>query len=137
MELGSIQKRIEQIEKISEELKVAKEMLKGELENDMEYLGVVEEAKVANEKKKRLKTEIIGKGPNQKIEAEIKENTEELKTLKEILSAELAQLFKENDTDEITDAKGETRKFQVQVKLLPAGRNYENRDDMGRYSEPA
>ena len=137
MELGAIQKRIEQIEKISEELKVAKEMLKGELENDLEYLGAVEDAKTINEKKKRLKMEIISKGPNQKIEAEVKENTEELKTLKEILSAELAQLFKEKDTDEITDLRGETRKFQVQAKLLPAGKNYDNRDTLGRYEEQA
>ena len=131
MGIEGIQKRIALIEKYEEEIRVAKEMLKGELENSPEYLQSEEEVKEVQNKKKKIKEEILASGPNQKLTADIKHNTEEIATLREILSAELVQVFKESDTDEIQDASGEARKFKVSIKLAP--KKGQGRDDSGRY----
>jgi len=128
MDLTTIQKRIDQLEKLQEEVKVSKEMLKGELENDLAYLEVAEEAKAAAQKKKQIRDEILGKGPNQEILANIKNNAEEMSTLKEILSAELMQFYQESQTDEIAN-----RKFVVTAKLLPKKSNFDNRNGLGQY----
>jgi len=134
MDIASIQKRIEIMEKLKEEIRTAKEMLSGELENNPEYLELEEEVKQATAKKKRLKEEIQNSGPNQKLSADIKSNNEEIATLKEILSQELFQLYKENDTDEITDANGETRKIRFSASL--ASKKGQGRDGFGKYTPP-
>lgn len=134
MDIAQIQKRISLLEKYSKEIRDAKEMLKEELENSPEYMEALEEADQANTKKKRIKEEILGKGPNEKLAREIKSNSEETTLLKEILSAELMEVYKESDSDEITDADGESRKFKIQVKLLPKGAKLQKRDFSGKYS---
>lgn len=133
MDIAKIQKRIELLEKYEEEVRAAKEMLQGELENSLEYLEAVEEAKELTKKKKLLKEEIINAGPNQKLAADIKSNGEEIKTLKEILSVELMQVYKESDSDLITDRNGESRKFKVVVRLLPKKGIFQGRDNFGKY----
>lgn len=133
MDVSQIQKRIGMLEKISKEVKDAREMLKEELENDLAYTEAYEEAEAANTKKKRVKEEILGRGPNLKISEDIKANNEELKTLKEILSAELTQVWGENQIDEITDHNGEVRKFQVGAKLLPRKGSGFDRDGEGKF----
>lgn len=135
MSLDQVNKRIEIIDNLQLEIKNAKEILKGELENEETYREATEEANEINSKKKRLKEEILGKGSNQKLSQEIKENLEELSTLKEILSAELMQIYKESDTDEFTDGSGSVRKFVFQVKLLPKGSKHDSRDNFGKYTE--
>lgn len=136
METSQIQKRLALMEKYAKEIKDAKEMLKEELESNPEYIEVVKEANEVNAKKKRIKEEILGRGANAKLSEEIKNNNEEIGTLKEILSAELMQLWEENDkTDEIADHNGETRKFQVLAKLLPKKGSYQDRDNFGKYKE--
>lgn len=134
MGIDQVNKRIEAIENLQLEIKNAKEILKGEMENEDIYREAVEEANAANSKKKRIKDEILGKGSNQKLVAEIKDNQEELATLKDILSAELMEVYKESNSDEFTDPNGQVRKFMFQVKLLPKG-SHDNRDSYGKYSE--
>jgi hypothetical protein len=135
MELQSIQKRIVQLEKLQQEVRISREMIKGELENDTRYDEAAVEVKAATAKRKQIKDEILGSGPNQEIVRTIKENAEEISTLREILSAELAQYYSENNTDEIVDSFGATRKFHLEAKLLPAGKIYDKRDDQGRYDK--
>ncbi len=127
MDISTIQKRIGQLEKLEEEVRVAREMLKGELENEELYLQANEEVKATVTKRKQVKDEILGKGPNQKILTEIKENQEEITTLKEILSAELMEFYQQNQTDEIAD-----RKFKINVRLLPKKGEYRN--NIGQYA---
>lgn len=134
MENGQIQKRIALIEKATKEIRDAKEMLKDELENDPQYIEAVKEANEANSKKKRIKEEILGRGPNMKLNEEIKDNNEEVSALKEILSAELMEVWGKEQVDEITDHNGEIRKFQVIAKLLPKKGSYQNRDNLGKYA---
>ena len=120
-DLTTIQKRIDQLEKLQDEVKISKEMLKGELENDLTYLEAAEEAKALAQKKKQIRDQILGTGPNQEVLANIKNNAEEMSTLKEILSAELMQFYQESQTDEIAN-----RKFVVSAKLLPKKSNFDN-----------
>jgi len=135
MDIATIQKRLGVLEKCEQDIKNAKELLKGELENSLEYQEAVEVAKEANNKKKQIKDEILGQGPNQKILEDIKGTTEEIATLKEILSAELMQLYDENKADSITDANGEVRKFKVEAKILPKKGTFQDRDSFGKYQE--
>lgn len=135
MDISVIQKRINILEKHEEEIKNAKELLKGELENSPEYQEAIEEAKASQDKKKRIKDEILGRGPNLKLVQTIKENSEEISTLKEILSAELIQVFQENNTDIFTDADGGVRKFKLTGKLLPKKGSYQDRDYEGKFKE--
>lgn len=137
MELETIQKRIELIEKHEQELRNAKELLLGELENSPEYLEAIEEVKASSEKKKRLKEEILTKGPNQKLAEGIKENSEEISLLREILSTELSELYKKLETNEVRGSNGELRKFKIVARLLPKKGKYKDRNDIGQFSKEA
>lgn len=134
MDIGQIQKRIGLLEKMAKEVRDARDMLKDELENDPIYIEAVKESDEANSKKKRLKEEILGRGPNLKLSEDIKANNEEMKTLKEILSAELTQVWGESQIDEITDHNGDVRKFQVGAKLLPKKGGGFDRDGEGKFT---
>jgi len=120
MDLSTVQKRIEQLEKLQEEVKISREMLKGELENEPEFVEASDEAKAVTQKRKQIKFEILARGPNQQILATIKENQEEINTTKEILSAELMEYYEESKTDEFAD-----RKFKVEATLLPKKFSYD------------
>ena len=119
MDIGTIQKRIEAMERCQENIKNSREMLRGELENDSAYIEAVEEAKAVAQKRKRIKEEISNRGSNKKLLLEIDENQEELETLQDILSAELTEYYVENKSDEIQDSEGEPRKFKLIGKLVP------------------
>jgi len=134
MDLEQTKKRIEAIENLQREIREAKEMLKEELEADPGYREIADEANEITTKKKKIKAELENSGSNKKLLETIKENSEEISTLKEILSAELMQIYTEQKADEITDANGNVRKIQVQARLKSKGTNYEGRDQMGQYT---
>lgn len=134
MDLSVIKERIKIIEELETENKKAGELLKSALENDEVYTKVAEEAKAINKKRKELKDSIMMREGNIKLVEDIRENMDEIKTLKEILAVELMDFHEKNKTDEIADANGETRKFKFSVKLLPPGSKGYERDDLGRYT---
>lgn len=117
----TVPRRIALIEKYQEEIRIAKETLKVELDDSPEYKEAELAAKEANRKKKQIKDEIWGKPSNRSLRDDIQANTEEIATLQEILSAELMQIFQEKNVDEVPDENGQLRKFKVTVKLLPKG----------------
>jgi hypothetical protein len=131
----SVPKRIEQIETFEKENKEARNMLKEALENDPAYLEVIEEIRASTAKRQKIKNEIMAKIANQKIQSQIKENNEELVTLKDILSVELMNFYQEKQTDEIEDQYGEKRKFKIIAKLLPKKKRFDDRDEEGKYSK--
>lgn len=128
-DLETIRKRIEQLEKLSEENRINKEMLKGELENEMTYLEAAEEVKAAVQKRKQVKDEILSKGPNQEVVANVKNNQEEIATLRDILSAELMEFYQESQQDEVAG-----RKFVLSAKILPKN-NFDKRNQLGQYDK--
>lgn len=117
MDLSTIQKRIELIDKLTEENRVSSEMLKSELETDPDYSQVQSQWKELNSKKKRLKDELLSKGSNQELSEKIKENKEEISVNKEILSEELISLYQTSKTNEVYDTSGQMRKFKLSVSL--------------------
>jgi len=122
VEAETIRKRIETLDKLQEENRINKEMLKGELENDMQYLEAAEQVKAATQKRKELKQAILDQGPNQEIVKNIKDNQEEISTLREILSAELMDFYQTTKSEEVAG-----RRFVFSAKILPKGVN-EKRD---------
>lgn len=129
-DLVSIERTIERLEKFKEEIRIAQEMLKGELENDDSFQEATEAAKEATAAKKRIKDEILSKGPNAKIVDDIKYNREEISTLREVLSAELIDLYSKSGSDEVAN-----RKFVVSAKLLPKNSKGEKRNEIGQYTK--
>ena len=134
MDLKTIRERIRMIEDLEEENRISKELIDGALENSSDYEESNESAKEAGKIKKKIKDQIMAEEANKNALEDVKINREEIKTLKEILSAELAEFYTKNKTDEIRDASGQTRKFKITIRLLPKGKN-ENRDSYGRYSK--
>lgn len=119
MDIPQIQKRIDIIDKLSEENRYSQEMLKSELECDAEYLDMVAKAKEINAKKKNLKEAIFAKGSNKELLEKIKSNKEEIAVNKDILAHELAKLYVTNNTSEIQDNSGDNRKFRINISLSP------------------
>lgn len=130
----TVPRRIEQIETLEKENREARLMLKESLENDPIYLESIEEVRSATLKRQKIKNAILAKNENQKIQAGVKENIEELGTLRDILSLELMKIYQEKQTDEIVDQFGEPRKFKIFAKLLPRKKRYDERDEEGKYS---
>ncbi|MCX6810669.1 MAG: hypothetical protein NTY30_02965 [Candidatus Berkelbacteria bacterium] len=118
METEQIQKRIAEITKEEQEVKTAKKAIKDQLENDLEYVQARDEAKKANLKKKAIKDQIMQLPENQKLAETIKNNTQDLAVLKDILSAELFDYFQKSKKEEIVDADGQIRKFKIEAKLV-------------------
>ena len=119
--VNSTPRRISRLEKFREENRIAKETLKAALEEDAEYQAAAQDAKAAAQKKKQIKDQIWASADHQALLAKIKENAEEIATLEEILTAELMQIYQDQNIDEVPDESGEPRKFKVSVKILPKG----------------
>lgn len=134
MDLATIQKRIAMLEKEENEIHKAKEMIKSELDNNAEYKQALEECKSANLKKKKIKESILSQTTYVQLQMDMKEATEEIKTLQDILSVELLQHYQKTNSDEVIDANGEPRKFKISVKVLPKKSEY-NKDHEGRFEE--
>lgn len=135
MDLTTIRGRIKMIEDLEGENHTAREMLKSALENDQEYTDLNEQAKEMSKTRKQAKNRVLSAPEIQSTAEDIKSNQDEIKTLREILSAELAEYYNKNKTDEIEGADGEPRKFKVIVKLLPRRQSYDKRDSFGQYSK--
>lgn len=137
MDLSVIKERIKIIEDLEGENKKAKELLNSALENDEIFRKVAEEAKSINKKRKELRDSIMTREGNIKLVEDIRENLDEIKTLKEILAVELMDFHEKNKTDEFVDGAGDKRKFIFSVKLLPRGVRSDEKDEFGRYTEVA
>ena len=134
MDLSIIRERMQQLETLKDENKIARESLKNELENDTDYLACCEELRAVLDKRKRIREAIWAKTETQKIVADIKENNEEIGSLQDILSVELMEYYSEKKVDEIEDSSGEQRKFKVTVKILPKKNKYGEREYDGKFA---
>ena len=121
MDTSTIQRRIGMIEKLQQEIKIAKDALRQTLEDDGQYKSVNEEAKQATQKKKVIKDQIWNQPANRALLEDVKVNTEEINTLQDILNAELVDYAQKNNTDEIEDESGNIIKFKIVAKLKPRG----------------
>lgn len=132
MEIEQIRSRIAELEKNQASTKAAKEAIKQQLENDLEYVQASEEAKKANDKKKQLKEMVMNLPENQKYAEEIRNNKQDLSVLIDILSAELFDYYKKSQKEEFLDAEGRIRKFKIAAHLLK-GNADNDKDYDGKY----
>ena len=122
MDISAIQRRISMIRKMEAENKIRKDTLKQALEADGVYEAENKAAKEAASKKKLAKDAIYNQPANKAILEDILVDTEEINTLKEILSHELIDYLQKNGgRAEIEDESGDAVKFKFLVKLLPKG----------------
>lgn len=128
MDITSMQKRISSIEGLRGEVKTAQEAIKNALENDSTYQEAVREAKEINTKKKRLKDDILNQAENREFVEKIKDLKDEISTLEELLSYELMEYSRANNTDIIQGHDGMVRKFKIVVRLLP-GRGFDGEQE--------
>ncbi len=135
MENSQIQARIAELEKNQAEIKAAKDAIKQQLENDLEYVQAQDEAKTANLKKKAIKDQLLSMPENQTLTETIKNNQLDLSVLKDILSAELLDFYQKSNKEEFLDAEGKIRKFKIGATLLKNGDRNENQGDYGNYKK--
>ncbi len=126
MDLAQIQQRLEVIEKLQEDIKKAKSMIDDALNNDSVYTKAVEESKESLRKKKQAKDQIINLAENKQLMKQIKDDGDELLTLKEILSEELIEYRQKSKTESIQDKRGQTHYFKFLVKLSRNSNNKES-----------
>lgn len=127
MEETTIQNRISLMEKMEEEIKVAKEALKAELENDEQYVEESLQTKEAMARKKSARDRVFANESCQKLLEDIKANNEEIAILKEILATELMEVYQESKVNEIEDGSGVSRKFVLSVKILPKKASFQKK----------
>lgn len=119
MDISQVQRRIEMMERYRQEIRVAKDALKQELEASADYMEAFAQSKEAMTKKKRLKDEILSKEGCKKLVDDIKVNNDEIEALNETLAQELMEHYQASGRNEILDGNGKTRKFILSVKVLP------------------
>ncbi|MDO8513746.1 MAG: hypothetical protein Q7S37_04555 [bacterium] len=119
MEETTIQNRISLLEKLEQEVKIAKSALKAELDNDQQYVEVSLQTKETMARKKQAKEIVFASDSCRGLLDEIKANNEEIAILKEILATELMEVYQKKKTNEIEDAQGQSRKFILSVRILP------------------
>lgn len=133
MDLEMIRTRMSQIDELEEENRKAKELMKDQLENDETFQDANIKSKEALKEKRRIKDTVLAESQN--LIEDIRANNDEIKTLKEILSAELVEYHEKKKTDEIADKKGETRKFKIIVRFIPKNKYNDKRDIEGKYTK--
>ena len=81
--------------------------------------------KQATKLKKEIKEKIMSQPNMEELEWKIKENREEIKINNQILAEELSKYYIKNKSNQIEDADGEIRTFEISVKLSKKKNNYE------------
>lgn len=123
MDLATIQNRIRMIEELEAENRTLKDLLKSELENSESYQSTLSKAKEAIAARRQAKERVMASEGCESTVCDIRENNEEINTLREILSTELTEYYEKNKTDKIVGHDGQERKFKIIVRLSPSFRD--------------
>lgn len=118
MSTESINKRLQILQDLQDELNKAKSLYDESLENDQVYQEIQEESEklrgeVAMKKQKLLSTQTY-----QDMAEQARRLREEIKEHREILSQELADYYKESGLLEIIDQEGNTKRIKFSAKLV-------------------
>lgn len=118
MDLATIQNRIKMIEDLEKENRTLKDMLKDELDNDESYTEANKKAKEAISARKKIKEQIFSKPECERTISDVKANSEEISTLREIIATELTEYYEKNRTNKIVGPDGQERKFKISVRFV-------------------
>lgn len=118
MSLETINKRMDIIGELQDELKRLKVLYDETLEDDPKYQEYQEEASKVKEEVKTKKNKIISAENYQRFETQLRELRQDLKENKEALSQELADYYKDSGSLEIVDSEGNTKRIVFTAKLI-------------------
>jgi len=121
---SSIKTHISKLDRLKEELKKQKEMMKSYLENDDTYMKAVETAKEANKLKSRAKSALLEQAAGKELNAKIKTMQEENKDLQEGLSYYLREYQRITGSNIFEGDDGEIREI-VYIARLVRRNNFE------------
>lgn len=116
-----IVKRMKIIAETQEELTKVTEHYKDTLEADAVFQDEIkkeEKAKAEIKSTKEKKEQILEKATYKNYRDQIKELRQEIKELKDVLSQELADYYRDNGTLEVEDHEGNIKRMKFNVKLV-------------------
>lgn len=118
METGVIQKRLKILDDLMREVGKLKGSLEDALMDDSNYGKMMEEEEETKKVKKEKKDQIMSTATIKGYQEELKEKMQEIKEIREILSQELVDYYKDSGTLEIVDADGNVKRMKFSVKLV-------------------
>jgi hypothetical protein len=113
-----IQRRLQIISDLKEELNSLKENYVDILEEDPLYQEVQEKALEVREEKQASKTRLMSNATYYRLTDEIKDKRREIRENREALSQELVELYKKEGKMEIVDPEGNVKRMKFSVRLV-------------------
>ncbi len=115
-----VRKRFKIINELKSELGGLKEHRKVILEEDEEYQELKKKNKSVRSEARAKKKGILETPEYKVIDDQMKELRAEIRDLREVLSQELVELYKEEGITEIEDSEGKLKKLKFTVRLVNA-----------------
>ena len=115
-----ISKRLKIINDLQEELNKIKELYEESLENDAQFQDVKMEVDKAKTEAKVKQDKILAKTSYENLRTQMKDLRQDMKENKEILSMELLDYYKENDSLLYIDNEGNEKQMKINIRLVNA-----------------
>jgi hypothetical protein len=113
-----ITRRLTVIKELEDEKKKISQALQDMLDKDEDYIDLKEKANAHRETVKMSKGRIDEKSYIKDFQAQLKDKAKEIKEIKEILSQELADYYRNEGTMQIEDQEGNIKRLKFNVSLI-------------------
>lgn len=118
--METIQKRLQVLEDLQEELRNLRQQASEMLEDDPEYTRIKGETDQIKEQVKEKKAQLVEGTAYNEAQEKMKELRADIKDQQEALSQELIDLYKEEGITRIEAPNGEVKELKFSVKLINA-----------------
>jgi hypothetical protein len=115
-----IERNVNELDRIKEELQVERESLKNVFENDVELAEAEEQATVVTQKLKERKTKIQTSPQAMQLKSKIGELTEQKKEIEEALNNHLLNLYQVTGAKMFDTSDGSQREFDIRASIKGA-----------------
>jgi hypothetical protein len=112
-----IERNVNELDRIKEELQVERESLKNVFENDVELAEAEEQASVITQKLKERKTRIQTSPQAMQLKSKIGELTEQKKEIEEALNNHLLNLYQVTGAKMFDTSDGTQREFDIRASI--------------------
>lgn len=113
-----ITRRLQIIKDLETEKKKIANMLQDILDGDEDFISMKEKNQQHKETLKSSKERIEEKAHIKEIQMQLKEKAKEIKEIKEVLSQELADYYRNEGTMQIEDDEGNIKRLKFNVSLV-------------------
>lgn len=113
-----ITNRLKIIQDMSDELKKIKNSIQDALDSNEDYLAIQEASNQHRVAVKQKRDRIAEDPLIKELEMQLKEKRKEIKEIKEVLSQELADYYRQEGTMQIEDHNGDIKKLKFNVSLI-------------------